>query len=222
MADDFFESLVQAVGVFVGAWADTPNSGGNDALRDLMGIPEALEKIRDHPIALKTGPQHQGIALIRDIDPDFDIGMFLVRVGEMFSAYHTAMDRGDLAPIRRFVDERYYPDLLEAAEKTGRNPNGPRALTVKAIRPMTASHYLGMDMIRVFITANQSGTKELLCEYWELIRKQGTLTKPDLDLTSCPNCGGPVNGLDKTRCSYCGTRLADPAHDWVVRSILPQ
>jgi hypothetical protein len=222
MADEFIESLLAAVETFVQGLAATPGSRDADALEALIGIPEALAKLGDHPAALKIDSEHMGIARIRDADPDFDIAAFLVRVGEMFSAYHTAMDRGDLAPVRRFVDERYYPDLLQAAEKTGRNPNGPRALTVRAIRPMTASHYLGMDMIRVFITANQSGTKELLCEYWELIRKQGTLTKPDLDLTSCPNCGGPVDGLDHTRCSYCGTRLADPAHDWVVRSILPQ
>ena len=87
---------------------------------------------------------------------------------------------------------------------------------------MTACHEDGFDLVRVFITAEQPGTDVLLCEYWELIRARGTLTKPGLDITHCPNCGGPVNGLDPTRCAYCGTRLADPALDWVVRKITAQ
>jgi len=220
VADEFFDSLVSAVEAFIGTWAMAPNGGG--AIDDISGTPGALDKLRDHPLVLETDARHQGIAGIRDYDPDFDLASFLIRVGEMFSAYHAAVDRGNLTPVRRFVDERSYAELAKAADKIGRNPDGSRALTIKAIRPMTASHELRLDMIRVFITANQSGTDELLCEYWELIRTIGTLTKPGLDLTHCPNCGGPVDGLDPTRCAYCDTRLADPALDWVVRKIAAQ
>jgi len=220
VADEFFDSLVAAVEAFVGTSATAPGASG--AVDDISGIPGALEKIREHPLAIDTGTEHQGVARIRDYDPDFDLAAFLIRVGEMFSAYHAAVDRGDLTPVRRFVDERSYAELAKAADKTGRNPDGARTLTVKAIRPMTASHELNVDMIRVFITANQGGSDELLCEYWELIRKVGTVTKPGLDLTHCPNCGGPVDGLDPTRCAYCDTRLADPALDWVARKITAQ
>jgi DNA-directed RNA polymerase subunit RPC12/RpoP len=85
-----------------------------------------------------------------------------------------------------------------------------------------ARHEDGLDLVRIFITAEQPGTDELLCEYWELVRKRGVQTLPGLTITKCPNCGGPVDGLDPTRCGYCGTRLADPAVDWVVRKITPQ
>jgi hypothetical protein len=166
-------------------------------------------------------PEHQGIQAIHESDPAFDLAAFLVRVGEMFSAYHAAIDSGDLAPARRFIDEAAYMELEPAVVKTGRAA-APRTLKVRAIRPITARHDDGLDLVRVFITAEQSGTDELLCEYWELIRKRGTLTKPGLDVTHCPNCGGPVDGLDPTRCAYCGTRLADPALDWVVRKITAQ
>ena len=178
-----------------------------------------LDRLGDAPVTLSV-PENRGIQGIRASDPAFDLAAFLVRVGEMFSAYHQAVDRGDLAPVRRFVDETAYVQLAAAAEKTP--PAGFRSLTVRSIRPMTALHEDGLDLVRVFITAQQGDSDELLCEYWELIRKRGTLTKPGLDLTHCPNCGAPVDGIDPTRCAYCSTRLSDPALDWVVRKITAQ
>ena len=87
---------------------------------------------------------------------------------------------------------------------------------------MTAKHDEELDLVRVFITAEETGAGQLLCEYWELIRRRGVQTKPGLTITKCPNCGGPVDGLDPSRCAYCETRLADPALDWVVRKITAQ
>jgi hypothetical protein len=124
--------------------------------------------------------------------------------------------------VRRFVDETAYMSLEPAVQKAGRLASGPRALKIRAIQAITARHDNGLDLIRVLITAEQSGSAELVCEYWELVRNRGTQTKPGLSLTKCPNCGGPVDGLDPTRCAYCGTRLADPALDWVVRKISAQ
>lgn len=217
MTDDaFLESLIAAVDAFI---ETVSAASGARALRDENEeFVSALHKLGDSPAGIQP-VEHQGIARIRDHDPHFGIAEFLVRVGQMFSAYHEALDRGDLKPVRRFVDEQSYAQLELAAEKSGRNQSGVRTLTVKAIRPMTATCEDGMDTIRVLITADQSGSDEPLCEYWELIRRQGTLTKPGLDLTHCPNCGGPIDGDDPTRCAYCDTRLADPALDWVVRRI---
>jgi hypothetical protein len=166
--------------------------------------------------------EHQGLAALHDADPTFDLEAFLMRVGEMFSAYHEALDKGDLAPVRRFVDETAYMELEAAAEKLGRRANGPRTLRVHAIRPITTHIVDGFDVIRILITAEQEGATDLLCEYWEVVRQRGVLTKPGLSITKCPNCGGPVDGLDPTRCAYCDTRLADPALDWVVRKITAQ
>lgn len=219
MADDFMESLLSAVGDFVGGMV------GISAYDTTRASPptwaDSLKRIKDKPVIFDV-PQDEGIPGIRRHDPEFDLAEFLVRVGQMFSAYHGAIDRGDLKPVRRFVEEASYADLESAARKAGRDPSGPRALTVKSIRPITAEHEYGLDLVRVFITADQAGTDEVLCEYWELVRKRGTLTKHGLDLTHCPNCGGPVDGLDPTRCAYCDTRLADPALDWVVRKITAQ
>jgi hypothetical protein len=216
--DGFLESLLVAVAAIVGEMA-APGSAA--AASGPSPFAASLGRLSDKPVTL--GPdEHQGIGAIRDADPNFELGAFLVRVGEMFSAYHEALDLGQPATIRRFVDEHTYMQLAPAAEKAGRRPEGPRALRIHAIRPITAKHDDGLDLVRVFITAEQPGTEELLCEYWELVRKRGVQTKPGLSITKCPNCGGPVDGLDPTRCAYCDTRLADPALDWVVRKITAQ
>ena len=218
MDDGFLESLLGAVAAIVG---DMAAPGSSSVASGSSPFAQSLGRLGDKPVAL--GPdEHQGIGAIRDADPEFDLGAFLVRVGEMFSAYHEALDRGDLAPVRRFVDETAYAQLMPAAEKAGRRVEGPRALRVHSIRPITARHDDGLDLVRIFITAEQPGSDDLVCEYWELVRVRGVQTKPGLSITKCPNCGGPVDGLDPTRCSYCGTRLADPALDWVVRKITAQ
>jgi predicted lipid-binding transport protein (Tim44 family) len=213
------DSLLGAVGAFIGGMAGLNTYDTTQTSPPAWA--DSLKRLNDKPVIFDV-PQNQGIGSIRDHDPEFDLAEFLVRVGQMFSAYHEALDRGDLKPVRRFVEETAYMRLETAVTKTGRNPNGPLGLKVHAIRPITAKHEDDLDLVRVFISAEQAGTDEMLCEYWELVRKRGTLTKHGLDLTHCPNCGGPVDGLDPTRCAYCDTRLADPALDWVVRKITAQ
>lgn len=158
-----------------------------------------------------------GFGAIRYADPHFDLDMFYARVTEMFLAYHAAAEAGDLKPVRRFVDERYYPELLAALQRPGTSGAGLRVLTARA---MTATHESGMDKVRVMISAARGAEEESsVHEYWTLIRRQGAITKADLSLYKCPNCGAPTDGDDPTRCGYCGARLADPALDWVVARI---
>ncbi|MDR3685888.1 MAG: zinc-ribbon domain-containing transport protein [Coriobacteriia bacterium] len=214
MDEGFLSSLLKAVEAVAAELGIEGTGAGASTLSP------AWAQLGAPPAVLASDP-HKGIGALRDADPAFQIDEFLVHVGEMFSAYHEALDKGDLAPVRRFVDEAAYAKL-EPAAKASRRADGPRALRVQAIRPITAKHEDGLDLVRIFITAEQPGTDELLCEYWELVRNRGVLTKPGLSITKCPNCGGPVDGLDPTRCAYCGTRLADPALDWVVRKITAQ
>jgi hypothetical protein len=215
VGDDFMHSLRTAVDSFIVSLAEV--TLGSD-VADAPPLPSPT------PYRNAAAPDRHrvGLGAIRDSDPAFELDAFLVHVGQMFSAYHEARDNGDLKPARRFIDENAWAELAEAAKKDGRRADGPRTLKIRAIRPETAVHEDGLDLVRVFITAEQSGSDELLCEYWELIRKRGTLTKSGLDLIHCPNCGAPIDGDDPTRCAYCGERLADPALDWVVRKIMEQ
>lgn len=216
MHDSFFDSLLDAVAHFV--------LGGADPilLSDAVSPVEA-ETLARHRSAPGGDSGPLGLGRIREHDPDFDIGEFLKRVGEMFFAYHLAEDNGDLSAARRFIDEESWAQLDQTVQKAGRRADGPRTFRIKAIRPMTATHEFGLDTIRVLINAQITNDDDPpLCEYWELVRKRGTLTKPGLDLTHCPHCGAPIDGDDPTRCAYCGERLADPAFDWVASKIAAQ
>jgi hypothetical protein len=215
MGDEFMESLLLAVGAFVGVVIDAPTPAG-------MGTASSATKRLGETSVKFDLPPNQGIAGIRASDPAFDLGEFLVHIGQMFSAYHEAVDRGDLKPARRFIDEAAWAGLAQAAQKAGRRPGGPRLLKVRTIRPETAVHKDDLDLVRILITAEVAGRRDVMCEYWEVIRKRGTVTKAGLDLTHCPNCGAPITGDDPARCAYCGQRLADPALDWVVRRIVEQ
>ena len=45
------------------------------------------------------------------------------------------------------------------------------------------------------------------------------LPSPPKTTKECPNCGAPIDGDDRIRCSYCDVQLCDPALDWVVDRI---
>lgn len=215
MSEGFARSLEKAIIAFM------------DSMHEHSAWLESADEPPVKPYSPPNGELTQysqsGFVTIRRTDPDFDLSAFLLHVGEMFSAYHSALDRGELAPVRRFIDEEYYPEVEVMAREAGRAADGPRPLQIRAIHPSTAQHEDGLDLVRVSISALQGDAEpQLICEYWELIRKRGTITKPGLSVTHCPNCGGPVDGIDPTRCAYCNTRLADPALDWVVRKITEQ
>ncbi|HEY3317868.1 MAG TPA: zinc-ribbon domain-containing transport protein [Coriobacteriia bacterium] len=168
-----------------------------------------------------SAPEHIGFGAIRHADPAFDLDTFYARVAEMFQAYHAALAKNDLAPARRFIDERYYRELADRMKS--QEASIPSAVPEpEHARAMTARHEEGMDTVRVMITAaypGQARGSQKLQEYWTLIRRAGAQTKAGLSAYKCPNCGAPTDGDDPTRCSYCGARLADPALDWVVSRI---
>jgi hypothetical protein len=219
MPDSFFDSLLNAITDFL----IDANDGADELLISGRLSTEEYEVFsgkRATP-APDSGPV--GFGRIRQRDPKFDVAEFLKRVGEMFLAYHGAKDKGDLAPVRRFIDEESWAELNRGVQTVGRREYGVRDFRITAIRPMTATHEFGLDTIRVLINAQITNDDDPpLCEYWELIRKEDALTHPGLDLTHCPHCGAPIDGDDPTRCAYCGERLADPAFDWVVRKIAEQ
>jgi hypothetical protein len=214
--DSFFSSLLDAV-------ADFLKDGADPILLSDRVTPPDYETFTRHREAMRPEDGPVGFAKIRRHDSKFEVAEFLKRVGEMFFAYHAALDNGDLRVVRRFIDEESWAQLSQIAATAGRRADGPRSFRINSIRPMTASHESGLDTVRVLINAAvTNGDDPPVCEYWELVRKEGALTQPGLSLTQCPHCGAPITGDDPSRCAYCGERLADPAFDWVVSKVSPQ
>jgi hypothetical protein len=167
----------------------------------------------------RTQPdEHAGFTAIKRADPEFSVDGLKARLGEMFLALHAAAAAGDLAPIQRFVDPDFYQLLVSQVTEERSAGTLPVVTAVDDVRPAIARHDDGLDLVRATVVGT-CADGETLVEYWELVRRRGAMSKPQMTIFRCPNCGGPVDGDDPTRCAYCDTRLADPALDWVVRKI---
>jgi hypothetical protein len=162
--------------------------------------------------------EHAGFDAIKNADPNFTIEAFKERVAEMFLALHSAAIAGDLAPTQRFVDPQLYRRFTAQVDQERAVGALPTVTSVRDLRPVMARHDDGLDLVRSEIVADRADGGTVV-EYWELVRRRGTTSKPEMTIYRCPNCGAPIDGDDPARCAYCDTRLADPAFDWVVRRI---
>ena len=67
-----------------------------------------------------------------------------------------------------------------------------------------------------------SKTKEKFLTYdWTLIRAKDVMTQENADVesTSCPHCGAPLQINQSSLCPYCGSVVTINAADWVISSI---
>ena len=162
---------------------------------------------------------HAGFGAIKDSDPNFSVEGFKARVAEMFLALHAAEKAGDLAPAKRFLDPALYRRLAPTLAGGPATRNAASVTAVADVRPTTARHDDGLDLVRTTVVGTRPGEQPLV-EYWELVRVRGAMSKPEMTIFKCPNCGAPIDTDDPSRCAYCDTRLvADPSLDWVVRRI---
>jgi len=162
---------------------------------------------------------HAGFGAIRVSDPNFSVEGFKTRVAEMFLALHAAENAGDLTPAKRFLDPALYDRLAAALAGGPATRDAPAVTAVADVRPTTARHDDGFDLVRATVVGTRPGDNPLV-EYWELVRLRGATSKPDMTIFKCPNCGAPIDTDDPSRCAYCDTRLvADPSLDWVARRI---
>jgi hypothetical protein len=153
-----------------------------------------------------------GFGIIRQDDAEFDQDAFYARVDETFLGVHQAMDAGKLDTVRHVMQS----DVFNALRERAGAPTGP--LTIVRRQALAIVRDGGQDHIRIRIVA-ETADGDIVQEYWSFARDVGARSKAGASLFRCPNCGGPIDGDDRVRCSYCGVQLCDPALDWVVDRI---
>ena len=179
----------------------------------------------------------EGFAIIRDSDPGFDVDAFYDHVRQMFLAIHCAAAARDLRPVASFIEAPFLAqvDAHIRGESDGPQLLQPGDLEPRRIAAMSIDRRDGFDICHVLVQATgpADATDDIVDnpdsaspdpivkfrEYWTLVRSVGAISRADWSIHKCPNCGGPINTDDRTTCSYCGVRMADPAYDWVVRKI---
>lgn len=177
---------------------------------------------------------------IRQRDPDFSEDIFLQRVSNGFVTTQYAWSEQDLRRCRAFISDgvRERFELYIAMQKSEniRNRMKDVSVTNAAIVSVTSDKHF--DTIHVRITASAISYNEDLdngkrvsgnsatqpisfTEVWSFSRRPGVKTDVNASVLQgrCPNCGGPVDIVDKAECPQCQSVVNSGQYDWVLAEI---
>ena len=171
-------------------------------------------------------------------DPDFSIEVLCGRVRDAFLLIQTAWSDMNMSKARAFISdgifERFSLQLKIYESSIIRNTMSDIEVLNSEIVSISSNKFF--DSVDVRITASavdrfintdndaciQGGsTPETFVEYWTLLRRPGAKTKntPGLLENYCPNCGTPLELLDKTECPSCKAIVNSGEYDWVLTEI---
>lgn len=188
----------------------------------------------------ELGLREQAIQNIQQRDPGFDKQTFLKRVTNGFVTTQIAWSDQDLRKCRAFISDgvRERFDLYIAMQKTENIRNRIKNVSVTRcdIVSVTSDHHF--DTIHVRFTASAisynedlttgkrvSGNSAMLpisfTEIWSFSRRPGAKTNTEASVLQgrCPNCGGPVEIVDKAECPQCKSIVNSGQYDWVLAEI---
>lgn len=180
------------------------------------------------------------IGQIQQRDPDFEQETFLQRVANGFVTIQHAWSEQDLSYCRAFISdgvrERFELYIVMQQAEGIRNRLKDVRVIHSEIVSVTSDHHF--DSIHVRITASAISYNESLktgrrvsghsasapitfTEIWSFSRRPGVKTDPNASLLQgrCPNCGGPVEIVDKAECPQCQSIVNSGQYDWVLAEI---
>jgi len=171
-------------------------------------------------------------------DPDFSLEGLCERIRKAFLLIQTAWSDMDMKKARAFISdgifERFSLQLKIYESSKIRNTMSDIKVLDTEIVSISSNKFF--DSVDVKITASavdrfintdndaciQGGSDpEIFVEYWTLLRRPGAKTKTDPGLLEncCPNCGAPLELLDKTECPSCKAIVNSGEYDWVLTEI---
>jgi len=184
--------------------------------------------------------QNSSLGLIQQRDPGFELDVFLQRVSNAFITTQQAWSEQDLRLCRAFISDgvRERFELYIAMQKFENIRNRLIDVSVvetKVVSITTDTHF---DTIHVRVTASAISYDEDLTsgrrvsggsdrhpiqftEVWSFSRRPGVATNTNASLLQgrCPNCGGPVDIVDKAECPQCQSTVNSGQFDWVLAEI---
>jgi hypothetical protein len=208
LADAFVDILKKLSDGAVDSVASAPDDE-SERLAEYVAATAAPDKV--------TG---RGFECIAQDDAEFDVDAFYGRVAEMFLAVHAAMDARDVSKVSHFLS----PDALRSINMRilGVSAEPPAGnLSLSRCKALAVRREGGQHIVHIRIVAERA-QGGILSEYWTLVRDVGARSKAGASIMRCPNCGAPIDGEDRLRCSYCDQQLCDPALDWIVDEIRPE
>lgn len=177
---------------------------------------------------------------IRQRDVSFDQATFLRRAANAFVTTQYAWSEQNLHTCRAFISDGVHErfDLYIAMQKAENIRNRMKEVRVTQQEIVAVTSDRHFDMIHVRFTAaaisynedlqsgrrvsgNSDRTQISFTEIWSFSRRPGVQTNPDASLLdgACPNCGGPVEIVDRAACPQCESIVNSGKYDWVLAEI---
>lgn len=184
--------------------------------------------------------KNSSLGLIQQRDPGFEMGLFLQRVSNAFITTQQAWSEQDLRLCRAFISDgvRERFELYIAMQKFENIRNRMTDVSVVETQVVSITTDTHFDTIHVRVTASAISYDEDLTsgrrvggnsdrhpiqftEVWSFSRRPGVATNPDASVLQgrCPNCGGPVEIVDKAQCPQCQSTVNSGQFDWVLAEI---
>jgi len=192
---------------------------------------------RGNELATVVAPDlDERLAELSTRDPSFSWTGLVVRVEQIFRAFHGAWAARDLTEARPFLSgslletQRYWVDAYHAAGLV----NVLRDPTIVAVHParVTRDKYFESITVRLRAssfdsTVDESGAvvggdpevRRIYTEYWTLIRGVRPPGRPFAE-PACPECGAPISHVEQSgKCESCGVTITMGSFDWVLSRI---
>ncbi|GAB4150656.1 MAG: hypothetical protein Tsb009_25620 [Planctomycetaceae bacterium] len=183
--------------------------------------------------------EHKTVALnqIRYRDPAFNEQQFLDRMSSAFRKIQDAWSNQNMTPARAFisdgVNQRFSLQLeMQKAEKIRNVMEDVQVTHAEIVAADSTSQFETLHVefraVAVDYTVNARGKMiegskqaESFTEYWSFHRRPGakTLSRPGAVEGNCPNCGAPLQIVDRARCESCQSTVNSGEHDWVLAEI---
>jgi predicted lipid-binding transport protein (Tim44 family)/endogenous inhibitor of DNA gyrase (YacG/DUF329 family) len=181
--------------------------------------------------------REQGLAELRQDDPDFSPDLFLARVQNAFLRLQHAWSEGNLNPARHFVSdavhERFSLQLAEMRQRGVRNIMENVIVQDAAIALIEAGQRFQTIAVRIEASAVDyevdgkgrlvfgSRQPQTFAEYWSFIRRPGATSRSGKGLMegNCPNCGGALDINQAAQCPFCQAKVRSGQYDWVLAEI---
>ncbi|QSH40322.1 TIM44-like domain-containing protein [Lentisphaerota bacterium ZTH] len=171
-------------------------------------------------------------------DPDFTRHGLCKRVEKSFIVIQNAWTGQNMKPARHFISDGIYErfSLQLEMNKASLLHNQMSEIKIISSEVVAIRSDKFFDSVDIKITAQAvdrffsikdgrpvlgGPNPEIFTEYWTLLRRPGAKTKADPALLEnyCPNCGAPLELLDRTECPACKAMINSGEYDWVLTEI---
>ncbi len=171
-------------------------------------------------------------------NPEFSEAALCGRVARAYRLIQECWSNQDMTPARAFLSdgifERFQLQLLMQRSTAVHNVVTVEEIENVRIVACNADNYF--DRMDFLVTARQSdyylhaatgkqlyGSRkaEKFSEYWTLVRRKGAGEKNGASVweNCCPNCGTPLERLDRCCCPSCGAIVNSGDYDWVLTNL---